>query len=115
MVRLPRQVPYAKAMEILLFGDAIPAEEAHRMGFINEIVAADQLLPRAFELAEKLARNAPLALQAIKETVLRTSGLPLEAAYAIEAECSARVTRSKDAREGPRAFVEKREPVFTGE
>lgn len=115
MVRLPRQIPYCKAMEILLTGDRVSAEEAHRIGFVNEVVAHADLMPRALEFAERLAKNAPLALRAIKEAVIRTNGLPLEQAYEIEHEISARVMRSKDAREGPRAFMEKREPVFTGE
>ncbi len=115
MVRLPRQIPYCKAMEILMTGDRISAEEAHRIGFVNEIVAKEKVMPRALEFAERLARNAPLALRAIKEAVIRTSGLALEEAYVIEHEISARVMRSKDAREGPKAFMEKREPVFKGE
>lgn len=115
MVRLARQVPHCKAMEILLLGDAMPAEEAHRIGLINEVVEPDEVLPRAREVARRLARNGPLALRKIKEAVLRTSGVPLDRAYEIENECSAAVMASKDAREGPRAFMEKREPVFTGE
>jgi len=114
MVRLPRQIPYCKAMEILLTGDRISAEEALRIGFVNEVVAPDELLPRAFQFADRLARNAPLALRAIKEAVLRTSGLPLEEAYGIEFELAASVMSSRDAREGPKAFMEKRDPVFTG-
>jgi enoyl-CoA hydratase len=102
-------------MEILLTGDRISAEEAHRIGFVNEIVAKEKVMSRALEFAERLARNAPLALRAIKEAVIRTSGLALEEAYGIEHEISARVMRSKDAREGPKAFMEKREPVFKGE
>jgi len=115
MVRLPRQVSYCKAMEILLTGERISAEEAHRIGFVNEVVPPERLMPRAFEFAERLAKNAPLALRAIKEAVIRTSGMALEQAYQIEHEVSAKVMNSRDAREGPRAFVEKREPVFTGE
>ena len=115
MVRLPRQIPYCKAMEILLLGDRISAEEAHRIGFVNEVVEPEELMPRALEIAQRLAKNAPLALRKIKEAVIRTSGLPLEEAYTIEHECAAVVMQSKDAREGPLAFAEKREPVFTGE
>jgi enoyl-CoA hydratase len=115
MVRLPRQIPYCKAMEILLLGDRIPAAEAHRIGFVNEIVAPENLLARAMEIAQRLVRNAPLALRAIKETVIRTNGMALEDAYRVEHELSAPVMRSRDAREGPQAFMEKREPVFTGE
>jgi enoyl-CoA hydratase len=115
MVRLQRQIPYAKAMEILMTGDNMSAEEAHRIGFVNEVVEPEALMPRALELAAKIAKNAPLAVQAIKETAVRTNGLPLEEAYKIEHECSAKVMTSSDAREGPRAFAEKREPVFKGE
>ncbi len=114
MVRLPRQIPYCKAMEILMTGDAMSAEEALRIGFVNEVVEPDRLMPRAAEFAERLKKNAPIAVAAVKEAVLRTSGVPLAEAYGIEAEISARVTRSEDAREGPRAFMEKREPVYTG-
>ena len=114
MVRLPRQIPYCKAMEILLLGDRISATEAHRIGFVNEIVAPEELMPRALELAEKLAKNAPLAVQAIKEVAIRTNGMELEDAYRVEHELSAKVVSSRDAREGPRAFMEKREAVFEG-
>lgn len=114
MVRLPRQMPWCKAMEVLLTGDRIPARDALAFGFVNEVVAPDRVLPRALEFAERLARNAPLALRAIKETAIRTSGLPLEEAFRIELELSWPVARSQDAREGPRAFMEKREPVFQG-
>ena len=93
----------------------MPAEEAWRIGLVNELVEPDAVLARAEEIAARLARNGPLALRKIKEAVLRSSGLPLEQAYEIENECSAVVMRSQDAREGPRAFMEKREPVFRGE
>jgi len=115
MVRLPRQIPYCKAMEILMTGDAMSAEEAHRIGFVNEVVEPDQLMPRALEFAERLKKNGPIAVAAVKEAVLRTSGISLAAAFEVESEISARVTRSEDAREGPRAFMEKRDPVFTGQ
>ncbi len=114
MVRLPRQIPWAKAMEILLLGDPIPADEALALGLLNRIVEPAELLPAAEELAVRLARNGPLALQAIKRTALQTSGLPLVDAFAIEGASSAEVMRSEDAREGPRAFAEKRDPVYKG-
>ena len=114
MVRLPRQVPWAKAMEILMTGDPVSAQQALDMGFVNYVVEPDGLMPRALEFADRLKRNAPLAVAAVKEAALRTSGLPLEEAFAIESEVSARVTSSGAAREGPRAFMEKRDPVWTG-
>ena len=114
LVRLPRQIPYCKAMEILLIGDALSAEEAHRIGLINEIVPADQLMARAEEIARKIAENGPLAVAKCKEAVLRGSGLPLEQAFEIEGGCARDVLTSQDAVEGPRAFMEKRKPRFTG-
>jgi enoyl-CoA hydratase len=90
------------------------AEEAHRIGLINEIVAPDRRLPRAEELASQIAENGPFAVQACKESVLRTSGVPLDEALRIESEYAQRVFSSEDAVEGPRAFIEKRKPVFKG-
>ncbi len=114
MVRLPRQIPFARAMEILLTGDAIPADEALRLGLVNRVVEPDELVPAVQALAARLARNGPLALAAIKRTALETSGVSLAEAFAIEARNSAPVMRSEDAREGPRAFAEKRAPLYRG-
>jgi len=114
LARLARQIPYCEAMRIMLLGDAIPAAEALRIGLVNEIVPRERLLPRARELAEKLAANGPLALRKIKEAVLRGGGRPLEEAFDIEDECARVVMRSEDAREGPRAFMEKRPARFVG-
>ena len=80
-----------------------------------ELVEQRDVLPRAHTWARRLADNAPLAVQKIKEGVVRGSGRPLDEALAIEDEVSAVVLGSKDAREGPRAFKEKRKPRFTGE
>jgi enoyl-CoA hydratase len=113
--RLPRQIPYAKAMEMLLIGDNFTAQQALDMGLLNYVVPREQLLDKAHELADKLAANGPVAVRKIKEGVVRSSGLPLEQAYQIENEVSVAVLSSKDAREGPRAFKEKRKPNFTGE
>jgi len=113
--RLPRQIPYAKAMEMLMIGDAFSARQALEMGLLNYVVAKEQLMAKARELAHRLAENGPLAVQKIKEGVMRTSGVPLEQALEIENEVSVAVLMSKDAREGPRAFKEKRKPRFTGE
>jgi len=114
MVRLARQVPFTKAMEILLTGDRIPAQEAYRIGLVNYVVPAVEVMPLAEKFAATLAANGPLAVRKIKEAVLRTSGLPLKEAYAIEMECAADVMKSDDAKEGPRAFMEKRPPRYTG-
>jgi enoyl-CoA hydratase len=113
--RLPRQIPYAKAMEMLLIGGSFDARQALEMGLLNYVVPLARLMDKAFELADKLAANGPLAVRKIKEGVVRTSGLPLDRALEIENEVSVAVMSSKDAREGPRAFAEKRKPRFTGE
>jgi len=112
--RLPRQVPYCKAMEILLLGDRVPAEEAWRIGLVNEVVARDDVLPRALAMAGRIAENGPLAVQAVKDAVRRSDGLTLLDALRIEGEVGVRVFASQDAVEGPRAFMEGRKAVFTG-
>ena len=114
MVRLARQIPYAKAMEILLTGDPISADDALRCGLVNYVVPADEVMPLAEKFARTIADNGPLAVRKIKEAVIRTSGVPLDEAYKIENECALEVTRSEDAKEGPRAFIEKRKPNFKG-
>src|SRR3954454_7180462 len=113
--RLPRQIPWAAAMELLLTAEPVPATRALDMGLLNEIVPRSQLLRRAQEWAARITENAPLAVAATKESALR--GLAAESladALAIEARLSARVLRSDAAREGPRAFTEKRAPRWTG-
>jgi len=114
MVRLVRQIPFSKAMEILLTGDDLSAEEAHRIGLVNKVTSPARLHDEAVAMARRIADNAPLAVRAIKEVVLRTSGIPLEDAYAIEDAGAAVVMRSSDAREGPRALLQKRKPRFQG-
>ena len=111
LVRLARQIPY---MEILLVGDAISAQEAHRIGLVNYVVPQPELMATAESFARKIAENGPLAVRKIKEAVIRTSGLPLDEGYKIENECAREVMRSEDAKEGPRAFIEKRAPRYTG-
>jgi enoyl-CoA hydratase len=112
--RTPRQVPYCKAMEILLLGRPMPAAEAWRIGLVNELVEPGEVPVRASALAEVIAGNGPIAVQAVKEAVLRSNGATLEEALAIESEVGGKVFTSEDAIEGPRAFIEKRPPRFTG-
>ncbi len=114
MVRLPRQLDWARAMEMMLTGDPISATQALDWGIVNRVVPMAELHSTAEALAMRIARNGPLATQAIKQCALRSSGVSLEQGYAIERELSARVMASEDAREGPRAFKEKREPVYRG-
>lgn len=114
MARLPRQIPYANAMELLLTGGFIDAQNAERIGLINHVVPLTQLLSRANEIALRVAENGPLAVQGVKQTVLESSGLPLDASYRLEDRIKQAVFASEDAREGPRAFMEKRDPKYYG-
>lgn len=113
-VRLPRQVPYCKAMEILLTGELISAQEALSIGFINKIVPAAKLMETAETIALRIAKNGPLAVRAIKESVIKVAGLTIQEGLDEEKKLAAPVFKSKDAKEGPRAFMEKREPQFAG-
>ncbi len=115
MVRLVRQIGYADAMKMLLTAEPVPAFEAKRIGLVSEVVAPGRLHDRAGEVAAAIAANAPLAMEAIKTTAHETLTLDWPDAFAVERAQAGRVMRSKDAREGPRAFKEKRQPNFTGE
>jgi enoyl-CoA hydratase len=99
-------------MEILLTGETIDAQTALRVGLVNAVVPTDEVLPRAMAYAHRIARNSPKSVRQIKRSVMYTSGEPLERAYAIEAEHSRSVFGSRDAVEGPMAFLEKRAPKF---
>jgi len=111
-IRLPRQVPWAIAMELLITGQTITAQRAYDVGLINRVVPADQLMPAAMEVAETICKNGPLAVRTAKEIAVRS--LALEQGWVLERALSQRVMRSEDAREGPKAFMEKRPPEFTG-
>jgi enoyl-CoA hydratase len=113
-VRLKRQIPYAIAMEMLLTGRMLTAEEAHRWGLVNWVVPKGAALATAMTLARKVCAAAPLSVLASKASVIESGWLPDDEARAIEAEHTRKVTASEDAKEGMRAFVEKRPPRFTG-
>jgi enoyl-CoA hydratase len=158
-VRLPRQIPWPQAMEFLLCADLIPAERAHEMGLLNAIVPREQLLDKAREYAARMIANAPLAVQATKESalkglyvdedaitqirvaaralsaaldqidgadpataqgaiaasveVLTKLGKELRTAFEKESRISSAIFQTDDAKEGPKAFAEKRKPVWT--
>jgi len=112
-VRLPRQVPYAAAMELLLTADTVPASRALTLGLLNEIVDEDALTSAALGWARRITANAPLAVQATKQMV-RTAVLDSERAWRLQEEWQPRVFGSEDAREGALAFVERRDPVWKG-
>ena len=113
-VRMPRQMPYAKAMELLLTGDTITSEEALDLGFLNYVVPEADVLDKALEIAGKIAANAPIAVKAIRASARACIGLPEKEALKLENKYSAPVLATEDAREGPRAFKEKRTPEFKG-
>ena len=115
MVRLARQLPWAHAMKILLGGEPIDATQALAMGLVSEVVPAHELRARAEYYADNVCQQAPLALQAIKRTALETHTLPWQDAFKYEMEQAGAVMMSRDAREGPRAFKERRAPEFRGE
>ncbi|TCP45376.1 short chain enoyl-CoA hydratase [Tamaricihabitans halophyticus] len=111
-VRLPRQIPYTLAADILLTGRHLSATEAERYGLIGHVVPDGEALPRAMELAERVAANGPVAVRAILRTIRETEGMPEAEAFTLEAKLGSAVFRSDDAKEGPRAFAEKRSPQF---
>ncbi|MBL7496468.1 crotonase/enoyl-CoA hydratase family protein [Frankia sp. CNm7] len=113
-VRLRRQIGYAVAAEMLLTGEDLPARRAHELGLVNHVVPDGQALAKAREIADRIARNGPLAVKAILATLRDTECLPEAEAWPIEERYGNAVMRSGDAVEGPVAFLEKREPVFTG-
>jgi enoyl-CoA hydratase len=113
-VRLPRQIPYAVAMELLLTGRMMNADEALRVGLIGRVVPDGQALAEAHRVAEQIAENGPLAVQAIKRSVLEAIGRPEAEALANELEIGWPILATEDAKEGPRAFAEKRRPEFKG-
>lgn len=113
-MRLKRQIPYAVAMEMLITGRILDAEEALRWGLVTHVVAQGEGLARGHEIADRIAANAPLSVAASKASAVETGWLPESEALPIELGWAAKVTRSSDAKEGMKAFVEKRAPRFTG-
>jgi enoyl-CoA hydratase len=114
-VRLPRQIPYTFAMDILLTGRSVTPAEALRMGMITRVVPAGEALTVAREVADQIAACGPLSVQAILQAYRRTEGLDEEAALKISDQIGWPVFASEDAKEGARAFREKRPAIFTGE
>ena len=113
-VRLPRQISYCNAMEILLTGEQLSAERALQMGLINKVVPPAEMLPEAMRFARILCEAGPLAVQAVKRSVVEGLALPPEQALEREMELGIPVSMSEDCREGTKAFKEKRKPVFKG-
>jgi enoyl-CoA hydratase len=114
VVRLPRQIPQTVAMDLLLTGRHIKAPEAKELGLIGHVVPDGQALAKAHEIAELICANGPLAVQAILKTVRDSEGKHEDECWAEDAKVGAAVFKSDDAKEGPRAFADKRTPNFTG-
>jgi len=112
---LPRLVGYARAVEMSFTTDPVDAQTAERIGLVNRVVPADQLMAESSALASRLARSAPIAMALAKRALNRSLETNLEQALEFEAELQSIAGRSKDYDEGVAAFVEKRPPNFTGE
>jgi enoyl-CoA hydratase/carnithine racemase len=113
--RLPRLVGRTKALEMLLLGTRVKASEALSIGLVTRVSQPGQLMNDAKELARALAKKAPVAMQVILDAVTRGLETTTDQGVKIELEGSQRVSKTKDAMEGAMAFIQKREPVFTGE
>ena len=114
LFRLPGRVGYGTAMEMAITGDPITAEEAADHGLVSRLTEPGDALGEALALAERIARNAPLAVAASKQLIRATQGATEEELWKIQRPHTVTVWKSDDAKEGPRAFAEKRPPEWTG-
>ena len=112
--RLPRAIPLAYAMELLLTGERFDSGWALRAGLVSRVVPADQLMATVEEVAGKILENGPLAVRAIKQAALQGRDMKMEEGLKLESQMMATVIRSEDAREGPTAFAQKRKPKYKG-
>jgi enoyl-CoA hydratase/carnithine racemase len=112
--RMARLVGIPKALEICMSGELIDGREAHRIGLVNKVVAYEQLTAAGEEMARSFAKGAPLALRCIKEAIYKGSELSLDQGLRLESDLATFVLGTEDAKEGPRAFVEKRPPQWKG-
>jgi enoyl-CoA hydratase len=114
LVRLPRRIPSAIAMELALTGDPLPAADAYRIGLINQLTPPGQALAAAKALGAKIAANGPLAVAATKQIISQSADWTMDEAWAKQEAIMRPVFESEDATEGATAFAEKRAPVWKG-
>jgi enoyl-CoA hydratase len=112
--RLARLIGTGKALEMCLTGETVSGSEAYRLGLVNAVVAGDEVLKAAEDLAGRILKGAPIAVTFIKEAINKGVELPLEQGLRLEADLSALIATTEDSKEGPRAFAEKRSPVWQG-
>jgi enoyl-CoA hydratase len=114
LFRLPRVLPRNVAMEMAITGDPITAERAHHFGLVNVVCEPGEAMTSAMDLAARISANAPLAVRASRKVLLEGAGAADEQAWALTNAEFGKVARSEDFSEGPRAFIEKRAPQWTG-
>jgi enoyl-CoA hydratase len=114
LLRLPSRIPYHAAAELALTGDLVEASRLYELGLVNRLTEPGGALEAAVELAERVARNGPLAVRTVKRVLAEAPGWAADQTWQRQAELVAPVIVSEDAREGSRAFTEKRVPVWTG-
>lgn len=112
--RLPRIIGFGRAMEMILTGEPMDAQEAYRIGLVNRVVPRNELMDTAKQLADKIASKAPIAIQCAKEAVSRSMDVGLYEGMAHESYLQAHTCSTEDKNEGIAAFLEKRKPVFQG-
>ena len=114
LARLPRAIPLAKAMEIILLGERMSAQEALQYGLINKVVPLEELMATAIQWANRICENGPLAVRASKICALKGLDTNLEDAMRLDEYFIMQLFSSQDIKEGPVAFLEKRKPVYKG-
>jgi enoyl-CoA hydratase len=114
LIRLPKRIPRAIALELALTGEPIDAQRALQIGLVNRVVPGDQLMTEAMALAERIAKNAPMAVRLSKQVMKQAAELTEDEGWVVNDAVFGEIGRSPDAMEGAIAFAEKREPNWTG-